>query len=73
MSALNNKDFDKDLEFVYDDCDNYANEISELYTYTEEPEFEINLENFEILLKSKGRNSTLNLSNWLFRIFFIKL
>ena len=55
MTTQNTKDNDKDLEFIYDDCDSYENEISELYTYTEEIEFESNLENFEILLKTKGK------------------
>lgn len=30
---------DEDLEFVYDDCDNFLIEIGELYSYTEEVEF----------------------------------
>ena len=54
MAAASNKDNDKDLEFLFDDCDTYEKEISELYTYTEETEFDVNLENFELLLKSKG-------------------
>ena len=54
MAASSNKDSDKDLEFHFDDCDEYQKEISELYTYTEETEFDTNLANFEALLKSKG-------------------
>ena len=58
MATSNNKDNDKDLEFLFDDCDEYEKEISELYTYTEETEFDTNLENFEILLKSKGMSNS---------------
>lgn len=36
-----------DLEFIYDDADIYANEIAELYGYTEQPEFPLNLKAFE--------------------------
>ena len=55
MAGQSSRDMDKDLQFLYDDCDNYENEISELYAYSEEIEFEKNMENFEILLKSKGQ------------------
>ena len=55
MTTTNSKDNDKDLEFIYDDCDEYKNEISELYSYTEEVEFDTNLKNFQSLLKDKGR------------------
>jgi len=54
MAASSNKENDKDLEFIFDDCADYQKEISELYTYTEEVEFQTNLENFEVLLNSKG-------------------
>ncbi|XP_066598127.1 striatin-interacting protein 1 homolog [Prorops nasuta] len=40
-----------DLDFVYDDADTHANEIAELYSYTEQPEFQLNLEAFEDQLK----------------------
>lgn len=36
-----------DLEFVYDDSDSYTNEIAELYSYTEQPEFQLNVKAFE--------------------------
>lgn len=32
-----------DLDFVYDDTDIHANEISELYSYTEQPELQLNV------------------------------
>ncbi|GAB1601835.1 striatin-interacting protein 1 homolog isoform X1 [Argonauta hians] len=43
-----------DLEFTYRDSDFYANEISELYCYTEVPEFQQNLKAFEDTFASKG-------------------
>jgi len=43
-----------DLDFVYDDADSYSNEISELYSYTEAPEFRENLNAFETLLYMWG-------------------
>lgn len=36
-----------DLDFVYDDCDTAANEIAELYSYTEQPELQLNVRAFE--------------------------
>lgn len=36
-----------DLDFVYDDTDIAANEIAELYSYTEQPEFQLNVKAFE--------------------------
>ncbi|CAH0562654.1 unnamed protein product [Brassicogethes aeneus] len=36
-----------DLEFVYDDTDSHANEIAELYSYTEQPELTLNVRAFE--------------------------
>lgn len=36
-----------DLDFVYDDTDSAANEIAELYSYTEQPEFLLNVKAFE--------------------------
>lgn len=32
-----------DLDFIYDDADTHANEIAELYSYTEQPELQLNL------------------------------
>lgn len=39
-----------ELDFVYEDADTYPNEISELYSYTEVPEFKKNLASYEIML-----------------------
>lgn len=39
-----------ELDFVYDDCDTQANEISELYSYTEHPEFQLNVKAFEDIM-----------------------
>ncbi|XP_014291797.1 striatin-interacting protein 1 [Halyomorpha halys] len=36
-----------DLDFVYDDSDSHLNEIAELYSYTEQPEFQLNVKAFE--------------------------
>ncbi|XP_022915364.2 striatin-interacting protein 1 [Onthophagus taurus] len=36
-----------DLDFIYDDTDTAANEIAELYSYTEQPEFQLNVRAFE--------------------------
>ncbi|KAF2879632.1 hypothetical protein ILUMI_26545 [Ignelater luminosus] len=36
-----------DLEFVYDDTDSHTNEIAELYSYTEQPELQMNVKAFE--------------------------
>ncbi|XP_035720757.1 striatin-interacting protein 1 homolog isoform X3 [Vespa mandarinia] len=36
-----------DLDFVYDDADTHANEIAELYSYTEQYELQLNLKAFE--------------------------
>ncbi|XP_026666495.1 striatin-interacting protein 1 homolog [Ceratina calcarata] len=36
-----------DLDFVYDDADNYTNEIAELYSYSEQSELQVNLNAFE--------------------------
>lgn len=32
-----------DLDFVYDDADKHANEIAELYSYSEQSELHVNL------------------------------
>lgn len=32
-----------DLEFNYSDTDTHLNEIAELYSYTEQPEFQLNI------------------------------
>ncbi|XP_050313692.1 striatin-interacting protein 1 homolog isoform X2 [Anthonomus grandis grandis] len=37
----------EDLEFVYNDTDTHVNEISELYSYTEQGELSLNLKAFE--------------------------
>ncbi|XP_076262128.1 striatin interacting protein isoform X2 [Rhynchophorus ferrugineus] len=36
-----------DLDFIYDDTDSYGNEIAELYSYTEQPELQLNVKAFE--------------------------
>lgn len=36
-----------DLEFIYDDTDTHSNEISELYSYTEQAELQLNVKAFE--------------------------
>ncbi|KAG7268765.1 hypothetical protein CRUP_034249 [Coryphaenoides rupestris] len=43
------------LEFEYGDTDSLAAELSELYSYTEEPEFALNRDYFEEDFKSHGR------------------
>ncbi|KAI5644394.1 hypothetical protein NE865_03501 [Phthorimaea operculella] len=40
-----------ELDFVYDDCDTQANEIAELYSYTEHPEFQHNVKAFEDIME----------------------
>ncbi|XP_046392923.1 striatin-interacting protein 1 isoform X2 [Ischnura elegans] len=41
----------QDLDFIYDDADCHANEIAELYSYTEQPEFQLNVKAFEDLMQ----------------------
>ncbi|XP_076394025.1 striatin interacting protein isoform X2 [Megachile rotundata] len=41
-----------DLDFVYDDADTHANEIAELYSYTEQSELHVNLTAFEEQMES---------------------
>lgn len=46
------QDFENcDLDFVYDDSDTPLNEIAELYSYTEQPEFQLNVKAFEDLME----------------------
>lgn len=40
-----------ELDFVYDDCDTQANEIAELYSYTEHPEYQLNVKAFEDIME----------------------
>ncbi|XP_045520283.1 striatin-interacting protein 1 homolog [Pieris brassicae] len=40
-----------ELDFVYDDCDSQNNEIAELYSYTEHPEFQLNVKAFEEVME----------------------
>ncbi|XP_013190365.1 striatin-interacting protein 1 [Amyelois transitella] len=40
-----------ELDFIYDDCDTQANEIAELYSYTEHPEFQRNVKAFEDIME----------------------
>jgi len=50
-------DYETELEFEYADCDSYENEIGELYSYTENPEFNVNKTSFEEFLQSTGHSS----------------
>lgn len=43
-----------DLEFYYDDADSLENEIAELYSYTEQSEYQLNLRAFEELMNDYG-------------------
>ncbi|XP_071453332.1 striatin-interacting protein 1 homolog isoform X2 [Hetaerina americana] len=46
----------QDLDFMYDDADCHANEIAELYSYTEQPEFQLNVKAFEDLMQDYKLN-----------------
>ena len=49
---LEGRDFEnRDLDFIYDDSDSPLNEIAELYSYTEQPEFQLNVKAFEDLME----------------------
>lgn len=65
------KETENDLNFVYGDCDSYTNEISELYAYTEEEEFQLNLSNFSQLLQSKGIVLNFCFNCWIVKKFLI--
>lgn len=54
MFSSNNVPKNLDLDFIYGDCDSHANEISELYSYTEEDDFFENRTCFEKLMKDYG-------------------
>ncbi|XP_030746368.1 striatin-interacting protein 1 isoform X2 [Sitophilus oryzae] len=41
-----------DLDFLYDDTDCHGNEIAELYSYTEQPELQLNVKAFEDQMES---------------------
>lgn len=43
-----------DLDFVYDDTDTHASEIAELYSYTEQPELQLNVKAFEDQMEQYG-------------------
>lgn len=43
-----------DLDFVYADADTHPNEIAELYSYTEQPEFQLNVRAFEEQMLAYG-------------------
>jgi len=47
-------DDSSELDFIYDDADTYANEISELYSYTEVPEFRKNVAAYESIMGRLG-------------------
>lgn len=51
MFSSTNAPKNTDLDFIYADCDTLANEISELYSYTEEDEFFENRKAFENLMR----------------------
>nr|CAD7460675.1 unnamed protein product [Timema tahoe] len=40
-----------DLDFIYNDADSSINELAELYSYTEQPEFQQNVKAFEDLMR----------------------
>ncbi|KAG1663657.1 Striatin-interacting protein 1 [Nymphon striatum] len=43
-----------DLDFIYGDTDSHTSEIAELYSYTEEQEFQLNYQSFEELMAEQG-------------------
>merc|ERR1712106_262066 len=47
-------DYCPDIDFNYDDADTSENEIAECYSYTEGPEFQLNLKAFEELCAELG-------------------
>lgn len=49
-----------DIDFDYSDTDLFHNELAEIYSYSEQPEFQLNLKAFEELAKSYKPNSTWN-------------
>uniref|UniRef100_A0A336LN51 CSON003707 protein n=1 Tax=Culicoides sonorensis TaxID=179676 RepID=A0A336LN51_CULSO len=53
MDVTSNMDF-PDLEFEYSDTDTNSNEIAELYSYTENNEFQLNVKAFEELMEQSN-------------------
>lgn len=45
----------QDINFLYNDTDSHFNEIAELYSYTEHPEFQLNVKAFEDAMESFGQ------------------
>lgn len=45
-----------DLDFNYGDADSLINELAELYSYTEQPEFQLNVKAFEDLMRDYKLN-----------------
>lgn len=43
-----------DINFLYSDTDSHFNEIAELYSYTEHPEFQLNVKAFEDEMETFG-------------------
>lgn len=43
-----------DINFLYSDTDSHFNEIAELYSYTEHPEFQLNVKAFEDQMEAFG-------------------
>ncbi len=54
MAVWNGNLDNVDLDFNYEDADVAANEIAELYSYTEESEFSLNKNGFEQLMEDNG-------------------
>lgn len=50
---LESETTDKDLDFTYGDCDKFLTEIGEIYSYTEENEFPLNLTCFQEILTAR--------------------
>ena len=65
MLLRQRRDSDQDtpiIEFTYEDTDSYSNELSELYSYSEVPEFQTTMDifhsNLEAVLGTKNWNET---------------
>lgn len=42
------------MDFIYGDTDTHTNEIAELYSYTEQPELQLNVKSFEDQMEQYG-------------------
>lgn len=56
-----------DIEFNYDDADLQENEMAELYSYTEGPEFQLNL---KVRRCSRNAERSLQSEVYIFALFF---